>query len=71
MQVLSQTEHDWGDGGVIWLHNCPKLDDNYGPQVVNAGEKCPFCGILRKELLIQADESQAYGNDCPKGVCEW
>jgi len=28
-----------------WSHHCPNINDNYGPQVVEYGDSCPFCGI--------------------------
>jgi hypothetical protein len=55
---------------MIWLHDCPKVVDNYGPQVVEKGEKCPFCGMNEEQAVKIVDESVAYGMDCTKGVCE-
>lgn len=56
---------------MIWLHNCPRVDDNYGPQVVNVGEKCPFCGMTEEQTEKIVDESVVYGMDCPGGRCEF
>mgnify|MGYP001359774038 CR=1 FL=1 len=37
---------------MIWLHNCPRTDDNYGPQVVEKGKQCPFCGLMEEDVHI-------------------
>ena len=37
---------------MIWLHNCPRTDDNYGPQVVEKGKQCPFCGLMEEDVYI-------------------
>ena len=54
----------------IWLHNCPRVDDSYGPQAVEKGKPCPLCGKEEEQIEI-TDESRVFGMDCRDGRCEF
>lgn len=51
IEAISPTTEPTGAERVreTWSHHCPNVVDNYGPQVVEWGKSCPFCGINEPE----------------------
>lgn len=44
-----------------YLHDCPDVPDNYGPQVVAEGRLCPFCGLDGKNGERIEREVESHG----------